>query len=124
MDGNWIAYAVIGAASLAAWVWMSLAKRRDDRAITKAAAESAGRAARRAVEVEAQRVVDAAARREVDAVIAIAESYTQQAVFDENLRHLDDLAHRHPMPKRPAPPPPAPGEPWQLHIPDFPTEAS
>lgn len=97
-----IALLVFGAGFLAALACMQVEKRRDGRVIDECVREDDARREEREFQ------------RQADVVLAIAESILRQAEFERSLRHLGDLAEKHPMPKRPASPAPAPGEPWQL----------
>lgn len=104
----WIPYAVAGAVFATALAWIFVGWRRDAREEAEAAAECQAFNARLAADREAS------FQRQAAEVLALADYFCRYSAHQQGLSLLDELTDQHPMPKRPAPPMPAPGEPWQL----------
>jgi hypothetical protein len=115
---------VIGTAVLASIVWGWREERRDARDLAVAERESADapaplqRRASAAPRLAEDLCQDAefAFEQSLATVLDLADYYCRHAAHEDGLFRLDEYAERHPMPKRPAPPPAAAGEPWQLHF--------
>lgn len=124
--GVLIGFLVFGVATLAAYAWMRVEGRRNER-------ESAGLREKHGAEVEFQRrgaapgladdlhpclCCDAefAFERALADVLGQAEYFLRYAVHEQGLLWLDDYAEQFPMPQRPEPPLAGPAEPWQLNL--------